>query len=287
MNRYGLVLEGGGLRGAYTAGALAWLNDNDIYLDYGVGISSGALYLICYLQKDKTIPYKMSTEYVADPDVIGFKALLKEKHYVAYKYLYKDVLIEKEHLSLKKLKEENPDMEIGCYDLKEGKTVFFNAQQIDDDMELLLASCALPIASARVTFNGKQYIDGGITKMIPIERSIEKGCNKHLIITTKPEGYVRKPANLIMKLMMGWFYRDCPQEVNDYKIRHLNYNKQMAIIEELVKNNDAILIRPSKTSDVSRFSGNKEELKKLYDLGYQDMESRKEEILSFLGRSNG
>lgn len=284
MERYGLVLEGGGMRGAYTAGALAWLLDHNISLDYGVGISSGALYLVCFLSGDKKIPYELSTKYVASKEAIGLRAFLKEHHIVAYEYLFHHDLIGLEHLSVQTLKEKNPDMEIGCYDLEKGETVYFNAQEIDDEMQLLLAACALPIASKRIHYQGKQYMDGGITKMIPIERAIEKGCTKFLVITTKPEGYVRKPGNLFMRGLMNLFYGDTPQVPKDYKVRHLNYEKQMNLIYDLVEKKDAILMRPSKTINVSRFRGSSEDLHALYDLGHQDMESRKEEILTFLGR---
>ena len=282
--RYGLVLEGGGMRGAYTAGALAWLNDHDITFDYGAGISSGALYLICYLMRDKHIPHKMSTEYVADPEIVGVSAFVKEHHYVAYQHLFHD-LVDKENFSIARLKEENPDMEIGCYDLKKGETVWFGPQDLDDGLQLVLAACSLPIASARVKYNGREYLDGGITKMIPIERSIEKGCTKHIVITTKPAGYVRKPGSPAVKVMMKMFYHNYPKMVEDYSIRHLNYNKQMDLIYKLVDEGNAMLFRPSSTLQVARFSGNTPELQELYDLGYQDMENRKEELFRFLGKT--
>lgn len=286
MERYSLVLEGGGMRGAYTAGALAWLNNHKITFDYSVGISSGAVYLVSFLLENQELPYNMSTKYVTDPEVVGLKAFLKEGHLVAYKHIFEDYLIGKEQLSMVPLKILNPNMEIGIYDLSEGKTVFVGPQEMDDECRILLASCALPIASARVTVNGKQYLDGGITVMVPIERSIEKGNTRHLVITTKPEGYVRKPANWIMRAMMSWFYRDYPQEVADYKIRHLNYEKQMNLIAGLIEKKEALMIRPSKTIKVSRFHGDPQDLKDLYMLGYQDMEARKEEILAFLGRTH-
>lgn len=284
MERFGLVLEGGGLRGAYTAGALAWLNEHQITFDYGVGISSGAVLLACYAMNETKIPYEMMTHYIAEPETIGVQAFLKEKHYVAYRKVFKKDLLEKEHFSIKELREKNPDIEFGVYDLAQGKTVFFGAKDLDDELDLLRATCALPIASEVVTYKGKEYLDGGITKMIPIERAQEKGCTKFMVITTKPADFVRGPANKIVLFLMRLLYGKYPQIRKDYLVRHINYNHQMDVIKEEVKKGNAILVYPTKTIPISRFKGDSENLKKLYNLGYQDMEDRKEEIMKFVGK---
>ena len=286
MERYGLVLEGGGMRGAYTAGALAWLNDHNITFDYGVGISSGAVALTCYWMNNKKVPYALATHYIAEDGTVGLKAFMKEGHYVAYRKVFHHDLLEKEKFSVKELREQNPDIEFGLYDMTKGETVFYNAKDLDDHLDLLRGACALPIASEIVELNGSKLLDGGVTKMIPIERAMEKGCTKFLVITTKPEGFVRKPANKIVLLLMRILYPYCPQIRADYKQRHINYYKQMELIDNEVKKENAILIRPSKTIPISRFKGDEEHLKELYQLGYDDMESRKEEIYKFLGKKN-
>lgn len=282
MEKYGLVLEGGGMRGAYTAGALAWLNDNNITFDYNVGISSGAVYLCCYLMHDKHTPYNMSVHYAAEKGVVGLGALKTEGYYVAYKRIFEEDLKKREHLSIAPLKKMHPDVEVGAYVLEDGKTEYFNVDDMDDDMELLRGTCALPIASAVVEVNGKHLLDGGITKMIPIERAMEKGCTKYFIITTKPADYVRKPANPIIKFMMKRVYKEYPQVAKDYAVRHLNYYHQIDLINQAVNEGKAIHIRPSKDIKVSRFHGDEKNTQILYDLGYADMENRRDEIMTFM-----
>ena len=282
MERIGLVLEGGGVRGAYTAGCLSWLYDNNIHFDYSVGISSGAVYLSCFLMGRPDIAKNMSTIYACDPRVVGIQALLKEKHYVDYKLIFEEYLRKKEGMSCQPLIDENPDMEVGAYSLQEGKTIWFSPKDMDPDLELLRATCALPIASAVVKFNGVQLLDGGITKMIPIERAIEKGCTKCLVITTKPADYVRKPAAPAVRIMMKFAYKDCPQVEKDYTVRHLNYYKQINLIKKMVEEKTAILAYPSETVKVSRWKGDQKSCIKLYNLGYSDMEARKDEILAFM-----
>lgn len=279
----GLVLEGGGVRGAYTAGACKWLVDNGIRFDYSVGISSGAVYQTCYELGDTGVMEKISCEYSCADDAVGIKALLTEGYYVAYKKLFREDLIGKEHFSVKELRDRNANMEIGCYDLEQGQTIFFNSQDLDDEMELLRASCSLPIAAPVVDFKGHHLLDGGITKMIPIERAVEQNCTKTLVVTTKPKDYVRKPAAFLVKVLMRLVYPKYPAVLRDYKVRHLNYYKQIDLINRLVDEGNAVMMYPSRTIKVSRWKGDPEKCRELFKLGYQDMEDRKEEVFRVLG----
>ncbi|NCB32829.1 MAG: patatin family protein [Erysipelotrichia bacterium] len=282
MKMNGLVLEGGGMRGAFTAGALAWLNDNQVTFDYGVGISSGAVYLCNYWMGNKQIPYNMSVVYAANKDNVGLKAFQREGYYVAYKHIFEDDLIGREHMTVQEIRDQKAPIEIGAYDLKQGKTIFFDSQDLDDNLTLLRGCCALPVASAIVDYEDKRLLDGGITTMIPIERSVLHGCTRHLIITTKPADYVRKPTSRIVRCMIRHIYKQYPQVYQDYSIRQLNYYKQIGIIELLEKEKKAMTIRPSASIPISRFRGDKENCQKLYDLGYQDMETKRDDIMRFL-----
>ena len=285
MEKYGLVLEGGGVRGAYTAGALAWLSDHHVTFDYGVGISSGAMYMTCYWQRETQMAYDIAIHYATNPENVGLRALLHCGYYVDYGRLFDVSLLGQAHYSVMKLKTENAPIEIGAYSLKKGETVYFNAEDLDENLTVIRATVALPIASATGKIDGSPYLDGGITKMIPIERSLEQGVTKHLVITTKPADYVRKPANRMVIFLMRLAYRSFPQIVRDYKVRHLNYKKQVELIDRLEKEGKAMNIRPSRTIAISRFKGSPENCEELYRLGYADMEARRKELEAFLDRT--
>lgn len=284
MDKIGLVLEGGGMRGAYTAGALSWLIDNHVEFDYGVGISAGAINLCSYLLKDKQFLHDITVKYMSDKKNVGLIPLLKEHRYVGYDYMFDDLLIHQVKYDTSLITEKKMNMEFGIYDLNQSKTIFFNADDLDPELRMLKASCTLPIAGNIVDYKGHRFLDGGISIMIPINRSIEQGCNKNLVIITKPEGYVRKAASTFMQKLMAFNYPKYPKMVHDYTHRHEAYNKQMELIEKQVEENKCILVRPSVTIPVKRFSGDPENLKALYELGYQDMETRKEEILKFIAK---
>ncbi len=282
MERIGLVLEGGGVRGAYTAGCLAWLHDNNIHFDYSAGISSGAVYLSCFLMGQPQIAKNMSTKYACDPNMTGVGAMIHCGHYVDYEMIFEKYLRGVEHMSCQPLIDANPDMEVGAYDLDLGKTVWFRPKDMDPELVLLRATCALPVAAETVEYKGRKLLDGGITKMIPIERAVEQGCTKVMVITTKPADFVRKPASKFIRFMMKRIYKDYPKVEEDYQVRHINYYKQMTMIKDMVADNKAILMYPSETVKVNRFKGDEEKCLQLYNLGYADMEKRKDEILAFM-----
>lgn len=280
----GLVLEGGGVRGAYTAGTLSWLAEQGIMFDYNVGISSGAAYLALHLSGETKMAHDMSTDFSIDPQNVGLKPLLKCGHIVDGERIFKHFLKDKQGFRTKELRESEIHMEVGVYDLEKEETVFYSNRDLDDDMDLIRAGCSLPIASEIVEFKGRKLLDGGITKMIPVERALDQGCEKILIITTKASGFVRKPANKFVIFLMGIAYRRYPSVKRDYLVRHLNYYKQMTLVQSLVDEGRALQIGPSSLVEVSRFKGDKEKCETLYQMGYQDMEANKQKILDFLGR---
>lgn len=276
-----LVLEGGGMRGAYTAGCLSWLIDEGIEFDAAYGISTGAVHLTSYLMKNKDYLYRMGTDIIADSSVIGIKPLFREGAICSYNYLFdhhiKDVL----NFDIADIKDKTKcDAKYGVYDLEKGETIYIPIKDIN--MNILKACCSLPIIGHVVKEKDKEYLDGGITKMIPIEKAVEDGCTDCLIITTKPFDYIRKPAKSFVVWIMKNLYKKCPNISRDYKIRHVNYQKQIDIIKNLEENKHALYRYPTEAINVSRLKGDKADLRKLYELGRRDMENCKEEIYKLI-----
>ena len=183
------------------------------------------------------------------------------------------------HYDISKAINSKTDAKIGVYDLELGKTIYLNLKEMDDKLLKLKASCTLPIIGKIVEVEGHKYLDGGITKMIPIEEAVNDQNDLHLIITTKPKDYVRKPAPAFTKALMKMTYPKYPSIAKDYAVRHLNYQKQIDLIKELEEADKAVYVYPSKHVDVKRLTGDKPNLRILYDLGKKDMEAKKELIL--------
>lgn len=276
----GLVLEGGGLRGAYTAGALYWLLENDMHFDYVVGISSGALYASMYVLDKKETLKAAACELTADSRNIGIKPLFREGTYVGYNFLMNE-LLESFDYPLDKINKIDTNIEIGVYDIYGEKTLWIDKEEIAKNTDFMQAACTLPIAGRAVKMNGKKYMDGGITTMIPLERSIEFGNSKHMVITTKSKDYVREDQKQPLKGLLRLVYNKRPQLIRDFERRKEVYYKERKLIDEYVEKGDALYLYPSKELGVKRFSGDKTQFDALFNLAIQDCEARKDEIKSF------
>ena len=277
-----LVLEGGGLRGAYTAGALTWLIDQGIEFDVSYGISTGAVYLVNFLMKNRDEMYDFSVNGITDKRIIGIKPLLRCGRIVDYDFLFETILPEEKGFDISALKDCREGY-IGLYVLSEGKTMYFPTREFS--IKQLEASTSLPILGKIVNYNGMELLDGGITDMIPIKKAVEDGCNRCLVITTKPGDYVRKPAKASVVQLMKLSYPQCENISEDYRIRHLNYKDQIDMIRQMEDKKEAVYVFPSRHSDVTRLGGSTEALDDLYHLGYSDMESRKEDIFTLLNEN--
>lgn len=279
-----LVLEGGGFRGAYTAGCLSWLIDEGIEFDNAYGISTGAVHLCSFLLKEKEYLFDLATNYICDKQLVGWRSVLREGRIVGYDYLFEHILPEVFHFDIQRVIKCKQNAKIGIYDLKKGYTEFERVQNIDLKMDLLKGACTLPILGRVVNYQGRELLDGGITKMIPIEESVKDGNDFHLVITTKPRDFVRKEASWVIKFLMKFNYLNRPCVEKDYAVRHINYNKQIDIIKKLEKEKKALYFYPTESVPVNRLNGDKENLIKLYELGRKDMEARRKEIYQFLNK---
>lgn len=270
-----LVLEGGGLRGAYTAGAMSWLNEHDINISSAYGISTGAWHLVCYLHNNPSLEKELSIKYISDKKYMGLKAFLNGEGVFSFKSLLKD-LSEKTAFDLESIKGSKVNANIGLYNLKEGKTLYYNIKDIN--MNHMAAACSLPLLSKVVKIGDDEFLDGGITKMIPIEKAVEDNNDAFIIITTKPGNFVRKPSKKFVVWLMSVIYHKCKNISRDYAVRDKNYYDQINLIKKLESENKAVYRCPSKPSNVTRLKGTKEELEELYNLGYSDMEAIKDKI---------
>ena len=280
--RYGLVLEGGGFRGAYTAGALKWLSDHDIHFDYTVTISASACYGFNYMAGKDDVSKRIAIDGVTDKRVFGLSAVLHEASIVSFRYLISKYLAETYGSSLQYLRSQEGRVEVGVFNMTRQCLEYYDQFGLDEDTWIIQAACSLPIVSRMVEINGEKFLDGGIRHMVSIDRSRETGHTRHLVIVTKDKNYVRKPNGFFTNLLLRLMYRRYPVMLETLDHRVETYYQEMNDVYELEKSGDAMLIRPSRDTGVGRFSGTREQIEEMYELGYQDMEDRREEILKFL-----
>lgn len=282
MSKLGLVLEGGGLRAAYTAGVLRWFKDNHVNVDFVVGISSGALLATLFVADERDALKLLAVDYASKKENVGWSPMLREFAPVGYNYLFKEIIQNKLKLDMNKVIHASIPLEIGVYDLYDQQTLWLNNQDLDKEWKFVHAACVLPIAGRAVRIGKKRYLDAGLRSMISIDRSLANGCDRHIVITTKDKDFVRKQNSKPLQFVLDMMYLRFPTMRKQFRLRTGIYYEEKAKVEALEEKGEAIFLRPSKDLGVKRFSGDYDQLKALYDLGYQDSEDRKEQILSFI-----
>ena len=280
MVEFSVVIEGGGTKTAYSGGVLKCLLDNGIYANYGVGISAGAEFLLAYASGQSKRLEVTGIDSISSKDALGIRPFLKEKNMFGLEST--NALIERlAPLDKEALLNSPTRMEEGVYNLKTHEIEYYDQTYIDDDNTLTKASCALLLLCRPYKFLDSLYMDAGLRVMIPIERSIELGYKKHLVISCKEVGYVRKPAPGYQIWLANRVYHD-PIITQDLKDRHLRYNEQWELIEKMEKEGSALVLRPSKDMGISRYTTDRNKLEPWFNLGYQETLDRLDEIKAFL-----
>lgn len=278
-----LVLEGGGFRGSYTAGAMKWLHDNGIQFKYCVSISATAIHSLFYMSGRIQEMHDMSVKSVTDPHFIGLPAIFTEGSICAYNYMKEKYVLPPYKDALKDLRESDLDYEMGVYNMTKQQLEYKNKFDLDEEAELIKASCTLPISGRMSAVDSNKYLDGGIDTMVSLKRAEEKGYKKMLVIVTKDKNYVRKPNGFFLTALLRMVYGKYQKMLATLDHRTEAYYDQMDAVYKLEEEGNGILIRPSRDCGVKRFSGNEQQLEELFELGWQDMEDRKEDLLKFLG----
>ncbi len=282
MKKVGLICEGGGTKIAYSCGVLKCFLDYDITFPYTVGISAGAEVLLPFVSKQKDRLRITGVEAASNPKAIGMVPLFKEKGLFGIR-LTCEFIENKAPLDYETFIKNETKLDVGLYNIEENKVEYFGKEYLDpNDQKLIIAACSLFILNRPVKFQGKMYMDAGLVDMIPIEQSIRQGMEKHIIISTKEEDFVRKPAGNYQVHLARMMYPRNKKIRENLKIRHINYAKQWKIVRKLEKEQKALILRPSADYGVTRYTHEAGLLGKWFDLGYEDTLQRLDTIKTFM-----
>jgi len=280
MYQAGLVLEGGGMKGIYTAGVLDFFLDKGIEFSAVYGVSAGACHMCSFLSKQRGRARDISLDYLDSKKYCSVESFLTTGDLFNVKTAYKlipDYLNPYDHATFEKYAGRAYAV---VTNIVTGRPEYLRLRDMREDIIAVRASASLPMVSRNVKIGDRLYLDGGISDAIPIRKSILDGNRKNVVILTKEEGYVRKPSSHleIMKLR----YLKYPKVYELMKERHTAYNDTMAFLEQQQENGQAFVIRPKQKSDVGRIEKDAEKLKALYEEGYRDAADNYELLLNYL-----
>ncbi len=276
-----LVLEGGGLRGIYTAGVLDTIQKMNIKIDAIIGVSMGALVGVNYKSNQPERAIRYNLKYCKNKNYIGLYSLITTGNIANKQFAYYDIPNQLDPFDYETYKKSKIKFYAVITNIDTGEAEYKEIKDAYEDLEYLRASSAMPGVSKIVTINKKNYLDGGMKDPIPIKKALELNYDKIIVVLTRPDGYRKK--NLKRNPLL-FLYRKYPNFITTIKNRPNTYNESLDMINELEKEKKIIVLRPSETIKVKRIEKNPNTIKSQYDLGVKDMEEKQDELLKFLER---
>ncbi|MCM3768498.1 patatin family protein [Neobacillus niacini] len=283
MTDAGLVLEGGGMRGLYTAGVLEYFMSQDLYFPYVIGVSAGACMGASYLSRQAGRNKEVNLGYIEDKRYLSFSNFIKKRELFGMDFLFDEIPNKLVPFDMDTFIKSPEQFVIVTTDCETGKPVYFEKEHQSEHLtKLLRASSSLPFVAPSVEYKNQQLLDGGIVDPIPIKKAENDGYRKNVIILTKPQGYFKRPPS---KMSAIFKYKQHPK-INDLlKVRYKHYNETLEYIHRQEELGNLFVIRPSMEMPVGRVERNKERLERLYELGLKDAKEQFNRLESFLAKN--
>ena len=270
MNKVGMVLEGGSLRGIFTAGVLDTLLENNIEIDGIIGVSAGALFGINYFTKQKGRALRYNKKYLGDKRFISKRSLFLTGNIINKNFAFYKVTKELDPLDNDAFIKSKKDYYVTVTNVETGKPEYLKITDSYLQLEEFRATSAMPFASKMVKINGKKYLDGGISDSIAIEKCQNLGYQKIIVILTQPLGYQKHPLTKTQEKMINLKYHKYPNLIQTMKDRYINYNNTLEKILDLENKKEIFVIRPSKKINLSLTNNKPEQLQEVYEQGVNE-----------------
>ena len=263
----GLVLEGGGMRGVFTSGVLDAFMKHDLYFRYVVAVSAGACNGVSYMSHQIRRARIANINMLGQYDYIGLKHLVTQRSIFDRKLLYEDFPKKLVPFDWETYTKSGAEFEVVTTNCLTGRAEYLseykNPQRLND---IIMASSALPFVSSVVEVDGVPMLDGGIIDSIPIMRSVEKGHDFNIVITTRNFGYRSKGRDIKLPSLI---YDDYPRLRVALSHRVEAYNEQLDLLERMERWGDVVVIRPERPMEVGRVTRDTDKLERLYEEGFR------------------
>lgn len=236
----GLLLEGGAMRGLYTAGVLDVFMENNIKIDGIVGVSAGALFGMNYKSKQIGRVLRYNKKYAGNRNYMGLYSFLTTGNIMNEDFCFKRIVNELDPIDYETFKKTDVDFYAVVTNIETGKAEYVKIDDLKDknNLEILRASGSMPFVSKPVVVNNKKYLDGGIADSIPIDKIMSMGFDRIIVVLTRPSDYRKKKTNQAFPKI---YYRKYPNFAKTINERYKKYNEELDKISELEKN-DKILV---------------------------------------------
>ncbi|MBR5015984.1 MAG: patatin family protein [Clostridia bacterium] len=264
----GLVLEGGSMRPIFSCGIMDAMLDNDVHFPYVIGVSAGITDGVSYVSRQKGRNYDIVTTYRNDRRYFGLLNFASDKSIFGLKFLFEDVPQKLVPFDFETYRNSGTKVVVGVTNALTGQAEYLDGMELDDKSTMLKATCAQPLFFPAIEINGVPYYDGGISDSVPAQKALDDGCDKLLVILTRPLGYRKKEFDKKMEAGAKYVGGKYPKLAETLKNRSAMYNAQMDFILELEKQGKALVLRPDADKMIGSMESDTDKLAAFYRHGY-------------------
>ena len=277
----GLIMEGGAMRGMFTAGVLDVLMENGLVADGAIGVSAGAVFGCNYKSHQIGRVIRYNTEYCNDKRYASFKNLVKTGNLYSEQFCYHEVPEKLDPFNEAAFAASPMDFFVVCTDVKTGEPIYHKCRKGDaEDVLWMEASASMPLAAKIVKIGHYGLLDGGVADSIPVRFFESIGYKRNLIILTQPKGYTKKKNKFLPAIRAKYFRY--PAFVEAVADRHERYNETLSYISMLEQAGKDYVIRPPIPLEIGAMERDPAQLRRVYETGRAVAQIQVEKIRDFL-----
>lgn len=267
------------MRGMYTAGVIDAFLDNDVHVDGIVGVSAGACFGCNLFSKQRGRVLRYNTRFMGDPRNVSIWSLITTGDIINRKFAYYEIPTKYDVFDEEAFEQSGGEYTVVVTNVDTGRPEYLRMTNLLGQIEALRASASMPFVSRMVKYEGKKYLDGGISDSIPVRAAMEMGYDKLIVVLTQPADYVKGPMN---ERLIRAYYRRYPQLVKTLVNRHATYNAQSEDVKRLEGEGKIFVIRPKAPLQIDRLEKKPERLKAVYELGIEDANASMQAMREYL-----
>ncbi len=265
----GVIDTGGGLRGIFGAGVFDYCLDKQIDFDYCIGISAGSANVVSYIGGQKGRNYQFYMEYSFRHQYMSFRNFIRTGSYVNLDYVYSDLSNSygENPLNYEGIKRSEKILKIVALNALTGESIYFDKDDMaHDDYDILKASSNIPVICKPYFVKGIPCYDGGLAEPVPIKKAFEEGCEKVVVVLTKPREFLRTPDKDVRISRLIRYKYD--KVAHSLKTRAEKYNESVALAKAYEKQGKVLIVAPTDISGMRTLTKNSEGMQRMYDQGY-------------------
>ena len=279
----GLVLEGGAMRGLFTAGIIDVLMENNIKFNGAIGVSAGAAFGCNYKSGQIGRVIRYSKRFANNKKYASLWSLLTTGDYFGAEYAYHFIPNKLDIVDFETFHNNPMEFWAVATNVGSGKAVYRQLNTLDyEELEFVRASASMPLVSNIVKLNGQRLLDGGVADSIPLAFFQKQGYQRNVVVLTQPKGY-RKQPNKLMPLMHLQLHRH-PKMLKALAERHIMYNKEVDLVLQEERKGNVFVLQPQIKLTIGHTSHNPKKMQETYEHGRKVATEELEKLKQFLAK---